>query len=275
MLLENPNRSIADATKYFYRSAKKIHLTLKKHRYYPYKVLPVQTLTENQKYRRVMFCQEMLLLKEDDNNFFRKILWSDECTFSTAGLYNRKNVRIWATNNPQATRAIKFQGRQSLHVWCGILNNKIIGPIFYDGSLTGETYFNMLINDVENLLENLPLIQYNNLIWHQDGAPPHNVWPVLNYLNQRYETWIGCTGPIRWPPNSPDLTPLDSFLWGFLQNKVYEHPSENIEQLQTKILQVINDTNENHPAFIINSLNKIETDYRNCINKNGGHIEQL
>lgn len=144
--VEHPNHSIEDAKGYFGRSAKKIYSTLKKYKYYAYRILPVQTLSEEQRNNRVAFCQEMLVLKGDDNNFFKKVLWTDECTFTTAGIYNRKNVRFWSTTNPRIIREIKFQGRQSLHVWCGILNDQVIGPIFYNGNLSGAKYLEMLIN---------------------------------------------------------------------------------------------------------------------------------
>ena len=29
---------------------------------------------------------------------------------------------------------------------------------------------------------------------------------------------------ISWPPRSPDLTPMDFFLWGYLKAKVYNIP---------------------------------------------------
>jgi hypothetical protein len=32
--------------------------------------------------------------------------------------------------------------------------------------------------------------------------------------------------PITWTPRSPDLTPLDFFLWGYMQSLVYETPVE-------------------------------------------------
>jgi hypothetical protein len=34
--------------------------------------------------------------------------------------------------------------------------------------------------------------------------------------------WIGRGGSITWPPRSPDLTPLDFFLWGYAKNIVYQ-----------------------------------------------------
>ncbi|GFX76224.1 uncharacterized protein TNCV_1233621 [Trichonephila clavipes] len=67
----------------------------------------------------------------------------------------------------------------------------------------------------------------NNFIWQQDGAPPHwhlsvRDWLIITVPNQ----WIGrkerpnkaCTA---WPPRPPDLTPCDSYLWGFIKDFVH------------------------------------------------------
>jgi len=46
----------------------------------------------------------------------------------------------------------------------------------------------------------------------QDGAPPHFSCFVTEVLNERFpNAWIGRSGPIPWPPRSPDLSPLDFF----------------------------------------------------------------
>ena len=37
---------------------------------------------------------------------------------------------------------------------------------------------------------------------------------------------------IKWPPRSPDLTPCDFFLWGYIKSKVYVNHSNNIEKLK-------------------------------------------
>jgi hypothetical protein len=34
--------------------------------------------------------------------------------------------------------------------------------------------------------------------------------------------WIGRRGPVDWPPRSPDLTPLDFYLWCHLKATVYQ-----------------------------------------------------
>ena len=30
--------------------------------------------------------------------------------------------------------------------------------------------------------------------------------------------WVGRGGPTAWPPRSPDLTPLEFFVWGFIKD---------------------------------------------------------
>ncbi|KAE9529977.1 hypothetical protein AGLY_011439 [Aphis glycines] len=56
------------------------------------------------------------------------------------------------------------------------------------------------------------------------------------YLDSEYPgKWIGRRGPIEWPPRSPDLTPIDYFLWGHLKTVVYKTPNDNIEMLKTRI----------------------------------------
>lgn len=50
--------------------------------------MPVQKLTENHKIARSQFCGEMLQLNNGDRHFFEKILWTDEASFTTAGVFN-------------------------------------------------------------------------------------------------------------------------------------------------------------------------------------------
>lgn len=159
-----------------------------------------------------------------------------------------------------------------MHVWCGILGNQVIGPIFFEGNLTGNRYLHFLNNEIEAYLDQLPIRQYIELIWQQDGAPLHNIQPVTNFLNDRYGLWIGRQGTIRWPANSPDLTPLDNFLWGYLKNKVYFERTENLDILRNKIVNEIFILNNNFPIFTGNAVNKLREVFQNCLDNGGGHV---
>ncbi|GFG38762.1 hypothetical protein Cfor_08612, partial [Coptotermes formosanus] len=55
----------------------------------------------------------------------------------------------------------------------------------------------------------------------QDGAPPHYHRHVRKCLITHFLGQCLCrAAPIPWPPRSPDLTPLDFFLWGFVKDRV-------------------------------------------------------
>ncbi|KAJ4433016.1 hypothetical protein ANN_15273 [Periplaneta americana] len=45
--------------------------------------------------------------------------------------------------------------------------------------------------------------------------------------------------PIAWPPRSPDLTPLDFFLWGYIKDKVYATPIRDLRDLRERIIEAI------------------------------------
>ena len=47
--------------------------------------------------------------------------------------------------------------------------------------------------------------------------------------------WIGRDGTTPWPPRSPDITPLDFFLWGYVKDKVFSTPVPDITNLKARI----------------------------------------
>jgi len=61
--------------------------------------------------------------------------------------------------------------------------------------------------------------------------------------------WIGRDGPTPWPPRSPDITPLDLFLWRYVKDKVFSTPVPDITNSKARITDafatIIEDTLEN------------------------------
>ena len=50
---------------------------------------------------------------------------------------------------------------------------------------------------------------------------------------------ISRPGDIKWPPRSCDLSPFDSFLWGYAIDRVYADKLSTLEYLKTNIRQVM------------------------------------
>lgn len=209
--------------------------TLKKEKWHPYKVVLVQELLEDDFDRRIQFCDIMMEKNNTDPMFLRKVLFSDEATFLLNGHVNRQTCRYWAQQNPHWMQEYHTQYPEKLNVWAGIIGNKIIGPYFFEETLTGPRYLeflqHFLIPELHRLFPNR-----DDLWLQQDGAPPHYAVLVRNYLDRVFtDRWIGRRGSIEWPPRSPDLTPLDFFLWGYLKSRVYKNRPHTINELKERI----------------------------------------
>ena len=210
-----------------------VHKRLKLH---AYKLQLVQRLEPNDMPKRVEFANTMLDRLGADPDFMTKIFFSDEATFHLSGKVNRHNVRIWGSENPHAIQE-HVRDSPKMNVWCSLSHNKVIGPFFFaEKTVRGTTYLDMLEQFFFPQIEQLQ----PNIVFQQDGAPPHWSNEVRTTLDNIFPgRWIGRGGPIAWPPRSPDLTPLDFFLWGYVKDKVYATPVRDLRDLRERIIEAI------------------------------------
>lgn len=236
-LEENPHTSTRELENETGIPKTTINRIARKYKYHPYHMNTHQNLTEHDFETRLFFCRTMLNRIHMDNEFVTNILFTDEATFRSTGIGNRHNMHYYNVRNPHWLRKIDNQNRWSLNVWGGIIGDYVIGPYFLDGTLTGERYELFLRNELGSLLDDVDLYSRQQLWFQHDGAPSHSSISVRNYLNQRFpRRWIGRGGQIIWPPRSPDLTPLDFFLWGYVKDMVYKEPVTTSEDMRRRIL---------------------------------------
>jgi hypothetical protein len=63
---------------------------------------------------------------------------------------------------------------------------------------------------------------------------------VSTYLNRTVVAWIGRGGTIALPPRSPDLTPPDFSVWGYVKDKVIVPPlPASLEELRARITEAV------------------------------------
>lgn len=247
---------------------------LRKHKYYPYKFNVSQTLLPGDSDRRMNFCRWYVDQNVRDANFYKRILWTDEANFSNCGLFNRKNTHFWTQENPHLTVPRRNQVRFSFNVWCGIIGDRLIGPVFYDGTLTSERYLHYLLTAIEDKLDDLPLAVLQSMWYQQDGAPPHNANVVINYLQQKFANRIISTrSVVAWPPRSPDLTPLDFYLWGYIKDQVYGQENYNtLEELQQAVQRAFDAIDRRTLRKVVRStLRRCQM----CLEHDGGVFEFL
>ena len=79
--------------------------------------------------------------------------------------------------------------------------------------------------------------QYSDYFkFQQDGAPAHRAREIVELLKVKTPDFIP---PNLWPPNSPDLNPVDYKIWGLglLQERVYKTSIKDVDELRRRIAE--------------------------------------
>lgn len=249
-------------------------------RWHPYKIYVRHELKNGDFARRLQFCR-WFVNSFHNPRFVFNIVIGDECSFGMNGLVSTQNVRMYAPKGqPPDLYFNKRTDRRKLNVWAAICGNRsIIGPYFFEGNINGAYYLEMLNNfALPNLSRsynvlNIENAQLHDLWWFQDGATPHRTVNVRRRINQIFGARVVALGHnIEWPARSPDLTPCDYFLWGYVKQKVYVTPPDSINDLRRRIVGVFGELRQ-HPEMIRNVILEMNTRAEKCIQVGGQHVE--
>lgn len=253
-----------------------VHEILKKDlKFHPFKIQIVQALKPNDHNMRKKFCETMLERFRTVNTIF----WSDEAHFHLNGSVNKQNCRYWSPKRQNP----RLKHQQPLHspkvtVWCALSSRGIIGPYFFENrqrqlvSVDGVAYRRMLNDYLFPTLREHPA--FTSQTWfQQDGATPHTARETMALLRDFFPSkLISRFGDIPWPPRSPDLTPMDFFLWGYLKSKVYETSPATISELKENIVREVNGISA---ALLQRVARNTEARFQECIRRNGQHLDDV
>ncbi|GBN01960.1 hypothetical protein AVEN_166581-1 [Araneus ventricosus] len=103
---------------------------------------------------------------------------------------NRQNVHTSSLEYSRYVVEVRHQLRWWINVWCGIFNDSLNGPVFYEGTLTGQRYLEVMQDVITDFVENLPLHQLRNVWFPHDGAPPHKISNVKQYLMETFQNQV-------------------------------------------------------------------------------------
>lgn len=270
---EDPTTSARRISNEIGLSRTSVSRILKKNKYHAYHIQMHQHLSERDFGIRTDFSLWILDKVGEDPNFLKYVLFTDESTFHNNGLVNRHNFHYYDTENRHTFRTIDRQQRWSVNVWGGIIGDFVIGPHFFEGILNGRTFFNFLEQEFSVLLDDVPIDIRRKMMVQMDGAPAHFSFEVRNFLNTHFSNrWIGRGSGNNWPPRSPDLTPVDFFLWGYIKNIVYFTPPTSPEDMKMRITNAFASITSN---TLKNVRESFEDRIAHCIEQDGKQIEHL
>ena len=238
---------------------------------HPYKMVIAQELSDRDFETRVTLSQDLL------PNVPRTavLLFSDEAHFHLSGTVNKQNFRYWSQNNPREVHQRPFHSPK-VTVWCTILEVGVWDPYFLeeDGvtvTVTSDRYCAMLQNFLQPKLHDLFKEHGVENVWfQQDGANVHTSRCSLDLLREMFPGHVvSLRGDIGWPPRSPDLSPCNFFLWGYLKAQVYQHRPQTLEALTEAITQ---ETAAIPPEMIRRVMGNYRERLNECIVNEGRHL---
>ena len=153
----------------------------------------------------------------------------------------------------------------------------VVGPLFFEEGgktvtiNTGDIsrFFRCFWEELEKLYKG-----YLPKFWfQQDGATPHTSNKSLEWIKDHFGSRvISRRCEHQWAPYSPDLSPLDFYLWGFLKDRVYATKPSTLSELKMKIQEEMRNISRTTCKSVMeNFVLRMEK----CANLNGQHLEHL
>lgn len=93
---------------------------------------------------------------------------------------------------------------------------------------------------------------------------------MMNVLQEFFDNGLILTG--LWLLKSPDLLPVDNFLWGYLKNTIHKNNPHTLEELKNNITH----TNADIPVSVLwRVVSNLVRRAHTCIHGKGGHFEHV
>ena len=236
----------------------------------PLKKQKVQKLSDADIEKRMVRSKRMLT-RYYSKNVLETAFFSDEKIFKVKKLYNTKNDVVYASKRLKKSeiseeRIIREQQGfpEKVMVSVGISKAGKTSVIFVEDGKTvnAQYYCKKLLKKI--ILEMNKLTKY---LFMQDGARAHTAKLFLDMLHEQLQL----LEPKDWPPNSPDLNPVDYCIWGILEQNVYR--GRKITDLDTLKSAIKEEWNKNPQETINNCIDVFRARLRRVGEAEGKHIE--
>ncbi|GFW21115.1 uncharacterized protein TNCV_2703531 [Trichonephila clavipes] len=217
---------------------------------YPYKLQSCNELLPADTAQREAFAKWAFSKMEQDPTWVFNILWTDEKHFS----------RFMVT---LTTITVAF-GRPLIHQF----------PVngWITETVNAQRHLTFLREIVVPCL--IQRGQISNVTFMQDGATSHTANPVKAFLIQTFgeDRIVSRRCRYPWPPRSPDLTPSDFWLWGYLKSRVYLSGPSSLSELKDAIRREVSSI---HPDMLHSTVAGFVTRLECLFLCGGGHVEHI
>ena len=83
-------------------------------------------------------------------------------------------------------------------------------------------------------------------VFQQDSAPSHKAMTTQDWMSENLHDHIT---PNTWPPSSPDLNPLDYYVWVVVERETNKHSHNTLDSLKAAITRVMTHMDKHAKVF--------------------------
>ena len=206
------------------------------------------------------------------------IWFSDEAHFHLNGAVNNHNNIFWGSEPPEEITEKQLKGPKVTAFVAFNAKHGLLGPYWFEEggrtiTINGERYREVVRQFHVDVNEILTPGQFRLAWFMQDGASPHTAHETIAYLQQLFRNRLLALGTTyEWSPHSPDLNPLDFWLWGAAKGSVFANKPENLFQLKQNVANYIQEV---RPETLVKVGQNFRLGIKACLNRGGMHIENV
>ena len=145
MVTTSPNLSVREGSAQSVVSIGSYHTAMTKLHFKSYHPTLIVALNEDDFDRRSQSSEIWLEKFQNDPRLVDHIFWSDAARFDRKRVVNRRNCTYWSSENPHIKFEVPYT-QEGLMVWCGLTSGGLIGPYFFNETVTGPVYKQMLVD---------------------------------------------------------------------------------------------------------------------------------
>ena len=155
---------------------------------------------------------------------------------------------------------------EKIGVWCGMSRRCIIGPPSSSMQASQQLY---IYGNLQHICKSTG--RWGTLNW----IFPAGRSDIRHFIRQHGRNSVLYRRPRRfglWPPRSPDLTPPDYFLWGYLKGRVYRNKPRSTDALKANITEEIQAVTAD---VLARTFQNMARRVRSCLDANGDHFQYM
>lgn len=238
-----------------------------------FKRVPVQVLTDDTKQKRL--ARSTALFRRLSVKKTKRVFFTDEKVFYVSPPVSTQNNPVWSAGrkkdiNPARllVQRAKFSARVMVSAGVCFSGKGRLHFVDEKAKINADYYVRELL---PKLIDDCQTLMPDGYTFQQDGAPAHTSRQAQDWLQQHTLDFIKKD---EWPPNSPDMNPLDFYVWGAMLHKYQQFvpKPQNVAELRGVLQTIWNDLPQ---ESIQNAVLAFRKRLQACSEQGGGHFEHL